>query len=778
MKKSFLLIFFIVFSLVSQGQKKVNVSILTDVSLPTSSSLLSQLQNEIKVVVGQDATIIFDRILENNFNKSKAISNYRKLLESDTDIILSFGVINTIVLHNEESYPKPVIVFGDVNSDLIELDDKQKTSQKNNITYVITPLSYSKDLEAFNELYKYKNIGIIVDDYLLGILPLDKTFDTIFLDKEASYVIIPISEINNNANVLSNVDAVYLTGGFHLSDVDFDEMVSAINQKKLPSFSALGMKQVEKGILATNQPENNIDQFFRRIALNVEAIIAGTNASELPLYILYKNRRSINYSTAMKINFPIKYSVLANSDFIGNDSEAENENSLSMLDIMNKVIGGNLPLKAEKKNIDIIEQDVKTAKSDYLPSLVASTNSVYLDPKIAEISNGQNPEFSTSGNVTLKQLIYSESASANTDIQKELKKAQVEVYNAAELDALLNAAKAYFNALILKANVRIQNQNLQVTKRNLELAEQNFTAGASGKSDVLRFRSQLAQNTQSFIEAGNQLKKSYNTINQLINVNISSKISIEDAELAKGLFKSYTYEEFLELIDNPQLQPALIAFLTEEALKNAPELKNIDYNLNAIERNYKLNNTGRYIPSVAIQGVYNLAITESGKGSTLPVGIPVAPDTNYNIGLNISLPLFQQNKRNINKQKVKFQEEQLSIEKDNLKLNIEKNVNDVILEIINQIANIEISKVAEESAKESLELTQNSYKNGAVPVIQLIDAQNNYLQSKLASTTANYNYLLASMQLERVIGYFFLMNTDANNEAFITRANQFILNKN
>jgi len=94
---------------------------------------------------------------------------------------------------------------------------------------------------------------------------------------------------------------------------------------------------------------------------------------------------------------------------------------------------------------------------------------------------------------------------ANIDIQKSVNKAQQEVYNAAELDALLNATTSYFNALILKTNASIQNQNLQVTKQNLELAEQNFQAGASGKSDVLRFKSELAQNTQSLISAANQL---------------------------------------------------------------------------------------------------------------------------------------------------------------------------------------------------------------------------------------------------------------------------------
>ena len=777
MKKPLLVVLLVMLVQLINAQT-VTVGILTDKYSEESRPLLAQLQNEIKAVVGQDATIVFGNILENDFNANKAQENYQTLLKNDTDIILAFGVVNNKVIYNEEAYPKPVIVFGSVNNDFINLPEDQETSNINNITYVIAPFSYSQDLDAFKTLYAFKNIGIVVDDFLPETLPIKALFDKLFAQSETIYTLIKLSDVTGSSNVLNKVDAVYLAGGFHLNDTEFGELVTIINQKKLPSFSAFGKKDVEKGILATNQPENNIDQFFRRIALNVEAIISGTNASELPLYILYKNRMSINYNTATQIDFPFKYSLLATSDFIGGAIEEVSGNSLSIVDIMNTVVGKNLTLKAEKKNIELSDQNIKTAKSDYLPELSASASAVYIDPRVAEVSNGQNPEFSTSGNLTLNQLIYSESVAANTDIQKSLKEAQKEVYNAVELDALLNASISYFNALILKSNVKIQNQNLLVTKRNLELAEQNFAVGASGKSDVLRFRSQLAQNTQSFIEAGNQLKQAYNSINQLMNTSIANKIDVDDAELAKGLFKNYTYEGFLDLLDNPKLQPVLIEFLVEEAKNNAPELKNIGHNLNVIERNYKLNSSGRYIPTVALQGQYNLAFSESGKGSTIPIGFAGIPDGNYNFGLNVSIPIFQQNKNNINRQKAIIQQEQLGFEKENFELNIERNINNIVLDIVSQIANIKISIVAEEAAKESLELTQNAYKEGAVPVIQLIDAQTNFLQAQLASATANYSYLLGTMQLERAIGYFFLMNSDTDNQAFIQRINQYLFTKN
>lgn len=507
MKKKIIFFFIIIFQF--NYSQTINIGLLTDKDTPEVKPLLEQLKVEIRAVLGQGKTVNFKNVLSNNYSLETAKANYQVLVDSDADIILAFGVMDNIVLSQQESFIKPVIVFGSINSDFINLPPGQKTSGIKNITYIIAPLSYKKDLDYFKTIYNYKNVGIIIDDYIIDTLSLETIFNPYFQKEGKEYKLISLSENGISPSDLEGVDAVYLAGGFDFSDAQFEKLTSIINTKKLPSFSANRVKDVERGILATNQPQTNLDQFFRRIALNVEAISNGTNASELPLLLEYKNKLTINFDTAKRIDFPLRYAMLGSADFIGSTTKPKSANALSILDIMNGVLNQNLGLSSSKKSIELSSQDVKIAKSGYLPNVTAGVNGVYLDPRVAEVSNGANPEISTSGNVVLEQLIYSESALANIDIKNELQKAEQAHYNANELDALLNASVAYFNALILKTNTNIQNQNLQTTKRNLELAEQNFEGGASGKSDVLRFRSQLAQNTQNLIDAGNQLRQAF-----------------------------------------------------------------------------------------------------------------------------------------------------------------------------------------------------------------------------------------------------------------------------
>lgn len=776
MKLKISLLLFLMSTCIFGQSKIVNIGILADKVVPQNLPLLEQLKSEIRSVVGTNTTVNFKEVLENGFAFAKAETNYNQLLTSDTDIIIAFGTINAVMLYQKQSYSKPTVVFGNINSDIINLPKEQLTSGKNNINYVITSKSYRNDLNAFVALYPYKKVGIIVDAFQIETLDLAKVFDTYFADTAATYEFLPL---NTSGDVdFKDVDAVYLADGGYISVQERRRLIDAINEAELPSFGSYSYTDVESGILATQATNDGINQFFRRMALNVESIINGTNPSDLPLVLTIDNEMTLNFDTAKKIGLPLRYSLLATINFIGGDANNTGVDAYSLLDIMKGVVGDNLTLRATKKNIDVAAQDIKTAKSNFLPNVTANAGAVYIDPRVAEISGGAQPEFSTSAGVGLEQLIYSESANAGIDIQKDLKEVEIANYNASELDALLNASVAYFNALILKTNTNIQNQNLTLTKRNLKIAENNFESGESSKADVLRFRSQLAQNTQALIDASNALRQGYNMINQLLNDDIAKEIDVDNAEIEEGLFKDYKYSELKVLLDDPKLRPVLALFLIEEAKRNAPELKSIGFNKNVLDRNYDLNDWGRFIPTVALAGQYNLAISQSGKGSTVAAGIPTAPDGTYNVGLNLSLPIFQQNQRNINKQTLSIQLEQLELQRESVDLSIEQSINDIILDLISEIANIEISKVSEDNARESLALTQNEYEEGEVPIIQLIDAQNNFLQAQLASATANYNYLLQSMQLERAIGYFFLMNTEEANQDFVRRANEFILNQN
>lgn len=757
-----------------QNKKTLDIGILIDTKVEELLPYLDHLKTQVQAVVGEDANIQFNEanVLSNEFSLEQAKKNYNQFLNNEVDVILSFGVFSNLMIAQKEEFLKPTFMLGASIQDLNGLNVSLKTSGIPNFSYLIDSKSYLNDLDDFKKLVNYNKVGFVLEAAYYNQEIIRNNLSKLL--NQAEVKIIPYNSISDIKANLDGVDAVYLAGGLFMSQAEVTELGQWFQDHNLPSFTSNGIEQVKQGFMVTNQTDDNFEQVSRRIALSIEAYVNGTPLEDLPVFLDLSSRLTINYNIADKLGVPIKYSQLDKTDFVGSLYELDKESQLSLLDVIDLVLKENLSLKAAEKSVELSEQSVKTAKSNYLPSLSVSGTGTYLDPKIAEISNGQNPEYTVAGNVVLQQTLFSEGANANIAIQKHLKEAEKQNLNANQLDAVFNVTNAYFNILILKSNVNIKLRNLKLTRQNLLLAQQNYDAGLKGKSDMLRFRSEMAQNTQAMIEAANQLEQGYMQLNMLLNNPIDAKIEVEDVILNKGLFKQYNYSRFYELLDDPSRRDLFIDFLVQEAITNAPELKSLYYNLQATERNIQLSGSGRFLPTVALQGQYNNTFKRGGVGSTFPTGFPAAPDDNYNIALNVSLPIFNQNTNSINKQTAIIQKEQIEFNQGNLKQSIATNIRTSVLNIINEISNIELSKTSENSAKEAYELTKTSYSNGAVNIVQLIDVQNNYLNAQLANTNAIYNYLIQALQLERNLGAYFLLKSPEENANFSERFKQYL----
>jgi outer membrane protein TolC len=438
----------------------------------------------------------------------------------------------------------------------------------------------------------------------------------------------------------------------------------------------------------------------------------------------------------------------------------------------------NLSIESSLLDVGLANQDIKSAVSDLFPNLQSNLTSSILDPSLARASNGQNPQFSTTGNLTLSQVLYSQDILTNIYIQKALKSSEESVYQSTELDVVLDAANAYFNALIAKSNLEITMQNLEVTRRNLQIAQQNYDAGLTGRSDVLRFESQLAQNTQTMVETVSFLEFSFSEINRVLNHPLDREIDIIPIQLNDEVFSELDIEVMQEFLDDIRNRESFIQFLADEAIKNSPEIESLQQQLNIVDASIRLANTVRFIPDVALQGQYNYTFDRSGEGSTFPQGFIAPPDGYYSLGISLSLPLFQQNKQNINLQTAKITKNQLEILVQLTEQNIERIVENNALEALNQISNIRLSEISLEAAEENLELTQTAYSNGAVNIIQLIDAQTNLLNAQIANNNALYDFMLSTIALERSIGFYFFDLDEAQRNEFKLRLAQFILQNN
>jgi len=304
----------------SQSKETYNIGILLDNQTAELAPLLIALQDEITTVVGEDAIINFSEanVLINNYSIEKATANYNTLLNNNTDIIIAFGLINNEVISTLDKHVKPTILFGLVNNYSGHFDENKTSSGITNFTYLVVHQSLKGDLLTLKELSNFDTVGIAIEQELIDVLPLEKLVAKDAATMGINYRIIPYKTVDDITSQLNNtIDAFYLASGFYLDRTDIDTIAAKLISEKIPSFTSTPIDDVERGLMATNQPNDNITQFFRRVALSVEAYVNGEKLSEMPVFIQYDDKLTVNYSTTTSLEIQVKYSLIAKTNFVG-----------------------------------------------------------------------------------------------------------------------------------------------------------------------------------------------------------------------------------------------------------------------------------------------------------------------------------------------------------------------------------------------------------------------------------------------------------------------------
>jgi outer membrane protein TolC len=219
--------------------------------------------------------------------------------------------------------------------------------------------------------------------------------------------------------------------------------------------------------------------------------------------------------------------------------------------------------------------------------------------------------------------------------------------------------------------------------------------------------------------------------------------------------------------------------MVEESFGNSPELGALDANIDVQERVLRSATNSFWSPTIALQGQVTNVFSREGEG-TEPFSIPqlgfttLKPkDLSWNIGLNFSFPLFSGGEKFAVRQKALNELTQLRTERDAIAERIEQRIRSALHVAGASNASIEQAKLAAEAAGKSLKVVQDSYSQGLVSIVELLDAQYAALLTDQAAANAVYDFLIDLMEVERAYGRFNFFSTDQRRKAFFEKANAY-----
>ena len=730
----------------AQDHLNINVATVSDGHSEWNSKIKEELIKELKVLEGNEFRFNFPKKLQHTGDWS--LTRAKKSLESlsknsEVDIVVALDILGSNAVAQWQPN-KPVFATTVINAKAQGFPlTKNGTSGVKNLHYLTANIELISKLKQFQIATQAEHIGILTDNKIFSALPfLAKNLkDSISnLSFKVSPIRYNIENPNSLVSQLGQVDALFVMPQLRMTKEQTTTLINLINSHQIPSFSTTGSKTVEAGMLMGTTLVPEINHLARQIAIDIRDSFLGRAFSDLPVAIDIKDRLIVNLDTAKKIRLDIPFEILNEADLL-NESVLTGR-ILSLSSVVEESLTQNLDYAIALEDMRSSRQSTRISRASLLPQLSAGLD---FDAKDRDLV-GTGATRTSSFGLSLGQSLYSESKNSQYDISKYTEKSQESSLETTRLDVIEQTAKAYLNVLMAKSELDIQRDNLKLTRSNLERAEYRYKVGATDRSEVHRFETELGSSLQSVSNAQSLHKTSKNTLNQILHRPIEESFQIKEPSLEQPqIFGDKRLEKF---IASPKNVTIFKNFLSKISIEDSPELKNLDAKIKAQERTLLAASRKRYVPDVDLVARVDRILDDHG------AQFNTQHDENWSIGVQFSLPLYQGSRISAEKSQANIELRRLDLLRKQTKDFIEVTTRNSVAQAGTSRRNIKYANSAVEAAKNTLTLVTDSYVRGSASYTDLLDAQNSYLVSRLSSANTKYQHILDLITLQRAIGFF------------------------
>ena len=478
-------------------------------------------------------------------------------------------------------------------------------------------------------------------------------------------------------------------------------------------------------------------------------------------------------ATARAIDVYPSFALLTEADLLNQEIRARVARSLSLSKVVREASVANLDLAAADRTIAAGLQLVKAARAGLHPHLDVSGLGVFIDRDRAEASFGRQGRGQISGSFGVSQLIYSDQVRTNYEIEGNLQGVREEERAQLRLDVILEASENYLSVLQAKTIERIRKDNLRLTRSNLELAQARVDLGAAGREELFRWESQIATNRKDVIEANSIRNQAEISVNRILNRPIEESFLTVEAALDDPELVS-SFEQIGPYVHSTQSFDIFRDFMVGEAFEGSPELRQLDAAIRAQQRAVLASKRALYMPTVGLEAGLT-GLKNGGAGSAAPqlpiegFGFPSLNNLNWSVGISATLPIFEGGALRALRSRAEIEFDELMLQLEATRQRIEQRTRSILHRARASFAGIQLARDAAEAARRNLDLVTDSYSEGVVDIIRLIDAQNQALVADLVAANAIFDYLIDLMGVQRAAGQFDYYRSPQDRQGFLNR---------
>jgi outer membrane protein len=386
----------------------------------------------------------------------------------------------------------------------------------------------------------------------------------------------------------------------------------------------------------------------------------------------------------------------------------------------------NITLNSLRLNVRTAEQNYLLAKAARQPNLTGAVPITYTHSKNANpVVGGFQTESSFANNFTLASGVTIYNGGAITDNIRAMNLAleasnQTVVEN--ELDIILEIVQDYLNILLAKENVVYVEDLLKSTAAQVDQGKQEYEVGTIAKNAYIQLQAQLATDKYTLVTAQNAVRQNKLMLKQLLQLPFQDSFDIVKPDTVIS-------SEAVSSLDSVEAY----------ALRNRPEIKLGELGIDISRYNLAIAKTG-YLPLLTAA-----ATLSTGYSNNQTSDYVQQLDNNFfqQVGLNLSIPIF-------NRRTVKTSVENAKIQIEQSKLTLLANQTTLAQTIEQAYINVLNAQGQYDAAVEELKANQEAFrvateqlKVGASDIVSYLQQKTLYTQAFQSYVQAKYNSALS-----------------------------------
>ncbi len=758
-------------------KRQVTIAVVLDGNWASLSAVHKAIQKQVTELAGSKYTIGFPDALQidGKFSpKQISLALDRLLADPSVDLIYALGPLASSLVGKRSSLTKPVIAPFIIDRKLQQLPFRKGTSGRKNLNYLDWPWSVKRDLEVFHQVAGAKEIVLLTSEYLSKAMPeLSDRASVIAKQLGMKMSAIPVTETIEPvlAAIPKSTTGVYYAPLVQLPPKQLDRLLMELRTRRIATFSMQGEQDVRRGALAARRPNGSIGRIARRVALHTQRILAGQDPASLSVALKLPERVIINLATARAIGLSPAWDILTDAEVVDVE-RSTGVRKITLLGAMSEALKGNVNIKALEQVVAAGRANVRKARSNLLPRLNLSSDARVIDRDRARAGFGNAPQYLWTGDLGVSQLLFSEKAWAGLKAEKHAQRARKNQLTQTKWDVIAEVGVAYMTVLRSKTNERIQRDNLKLTRSNLDLARVRFDAGSGSKSDIYRWEAQIANDRKAVIQAAAQRNIAEIDLQRILHRPAEEPILTEESELgATGILDRQ--KGIYQFIRDPWTFRIFRQFVVQESIDRSPEIKQLNAQIAAQQRLVKSAKWARFAPELGVSAGATQRLWKGGVGSDVQ-GTTTTDSLEWFVGLNLSLPLYSGGSRYAEIDRSRAELSRLHHEREAVRDQITQRAASQLHLLGASYAGISLSRQAAEAAKKNYQLIATSYAEGAVRIVDLLDAQNAWIQSDQVAADSIYDFVIDWINVQRAVGWFQLLMSKEDQREFVQRVHAYI----